>query len=81
MNTLHAGDSRSAWILVVGCLAIGLVLGFFLGRFGASGPDTAPDQTGSGVVWGGEEHMRVLDLEEKLRKQTAAGVDVMGEDE
>jgi hypothetical protein len=52
MNTLHAGDSRSAWILVVGCLAIGLVLGFLLGRFGASDPDTAPDQTGSGVVWG-----------------------------
>jgi len=50
MNSTHASDSRPALTVVAACVAAGLIIGFFLGRFDASGPDPAPDQAGSAIV-------------------------------
>jgi hypothetical protein len=50
MNSSQASVSRPALTVVAACVVAGLVIGFFLGRFGASGPDPAPDRAGSAVV-------------------------------
>jgi hypothetical protein len=50
VNSARARDSRPALTVVAACVAAGLIIGFFLGRFDASGPDPAPDQAGSAVV-------------------------------
>ncbi len=50
MDSTHASDSRPARTVVAACVAAGLIIGFFLGRFGVSGPDPAPEQAGSVVV-------------------------------
>jgi hypothetical protein len=50
MNSSHASVSRRALTVVGACVVAGLVIGFFLGRFGASGPDPAPDRAGSAVA-------------------------------
>jgi hypothetical protein len=49
MNSTHASNSRPALTVVAAGVAAGLIIGFFLGRFDASGPDPAPAKLNSGA--------------------------------